>query len=509
MKNRKILIGLASLLAVALFLGAGCGKKDNPLEVSTAGLNTAKAGNLPAVSSVVIKTANGDTTVQVEITFDNYMNSATIDSNNIKVYDACHYQTMGAKSGKVSYDAVAKMAIFKPNTGGFAFDHAYLLVISANVTNKDGAHLDGNGNGTYDGTPYDDKLYAFQIGSGPLDSVRTTPPTVSSTTPADGQRVAMSTQIITVNFSNGPMDTLLLKPLSNYSLKRTDNNTTVPLYLRGVTAGSVSLGINIPSDSLVVAGAKYEFRILGNTLKATADTTGVDSYLLKLDTDENGAKAVEPDYIVKFEPADTTTAEKYTYPQVNTYANAGDYYRMTFTKKMDISTFTTANIMFMDGSGYLPGEIVPDLDSIGFRYYYKRTVSGTVAPYVHMETADKFGNLLDGNNNGIGGEEGLDNWPGVSPSLKLIYPQDGASGVTNPVTFKWSCNLTDVYYYDVAVRYSDDGGMNWYLEQWFFTYHPITQYTTIVSSHGRYAWIVYAYDSYYNYIDSQIAFFTM
>ena len=410
---KKILI-----IGTVIILLAGCGKKENLLSPNYNVSHTASSSNLPTIVSTSpgnygrIQDQNGglaNVQAEITITFSDYMDPATIDTNNIVLYNVSDGSYVDRS---ISFDNERKTAYITatiPNDAGF------LMIVKNSVHNLSGLPLDGNKNGLQDGSPYDNAVYAFYTGSGNnvSNKIRTAPPTIASVSPGIEGNVSVHSPIV-IKFSNGPLDTLKFIT-QNFHLKE-NGSIAVSDSIASFSPDSVVI---VPRGDTLKRGTIYTFTIDAykliaepdTVLKAITDTsiTNCISYLRSVDTDSNNIITPDEDsfYTWKFI---TTGSNSVVPPQVFWYGDYSTYYDFIFTKTMDISTFTKDNIKVFDNSGYVPGTFWISMDSTEVKYYYDRTPNGSCSAWVSMEVKDTDGNMLDGNGNGVGGEPGVDDW---------------------------------------------------------------------------------------------------
>jgi hypothetical protein len=153
-------------------------------------------------------------------------------------------------------------------------------------------------------------------------------------------------------------------------------------------------------------GHRYAFTILESTVKGKAPAN-TPSYLLNLDTDNDGPEAAEPS-LTSYFLCDTVAP-----PEVEADGIPGGV-EFDFTKVMDPATLTTENIRVFDGTGYVPGSLVVTNDAPGYLtrvyYYFSRPSDGNLRVFVSRAVKSRVGVQLDGSGNGIGGEPWDDFW---------------------------------------------------------------------------------------------------
>ncbi|HQI55708.1 MAG TPA: Ig-like domain-containing protein [Syntrophorhabdaceae bacterium] len=220
----------------------------------------------PTVSSTnPAKDATGvPINANINVVFDKDMNSASFTTTTFSVKDA----SGNAINGSVSYTSATKTAKFTPSsnlTAGKTYT-ATILSGASGVKDSQGNGLDGNGNGKAEDAPTDN--YAFNF-------TTTAPPKVTSTTPADGASVSISssnTSIViafskAMNTSTISTTNIIVKDASgsviagSVSYNTTDNTatftttspiskpTTVTVTIKGGTSGITDAdGVQLDSN---------------------------------------------------------------------------------------------------------------------------------------------------------------------------------------------------------------------------------------------------------------------
>jgi hypothetical protein len=392
------------LLGAAVLAVVACQKPANELDVDTDLPLETGAGNLPQVGSVtpslqgMLLDDNPDVAgvqATVMVRFRDFMDPGSVTSNVSVLNTTTNLLVSGLD---VSYNADARTLYVRHEN--WAQSSAYLLTIgTGGARNRWGKPLDGNGNRTEEGTPYDDFLTTFYTsGSNPDSCVATVPPRINTFDP-DTEAIDDTMPDITVSFTTG-MDTTTLVP-ANFLL--TDGTgSSVPLERVWVTETAVSFKPR--AGSPLLWGKTYSMTVTSGAVlaKALPRTPG---HVLSLDGDGDGAEENEPNYQSYF-LCDTLDA-----PEADvTPATNGLFF--DFNDDMDETTLTPENVRAFDAEGYVPGTFVflrVNGDTrIG--YYFSRPVSGTLRAFVAREVRAKNGRQLDSNNNGIGGEPWDDYW---------------------------------------------------------------------------------------------------
>ncbi len=380
----------------------GCLERDNQFGVDTDLPLGTGAGNLPQSAGVEpgnaqqIADDDPDTPgVQATITvgFTDFMDEASFDGN-VSVENT----TAGGQVAnlEMTYNPDARKLYLRH--ADWSENSAYLLVlISGGVKNRWGTEIDGNGNGTADGTPYDDVLSTFYTaGSAPDSCVRVEPPRVAGVFP-DTVRTPDTMPAIQLTFDSA-MDTTTLVS-ANFSLV-SETGAVITLDRSSVTPTSVTF----TPGSVLRFGNRYSLTVASANVKADAPAN-TPSYLLVLDADADGPEETEPDFESYF-LCDTVSAPTV---QVSDIPNGQQF---DFDRTMDPATLTPENLRVFDETGFVPGTLTISNNDTRAEYYFSRPVQGLLRVFVAMEATSAYGMMLDGQPapNGIGGEPWDDYW---------------------------------------------------------------------------------------------------
>lgn len=288
--------------------------------------------------------------------------------------------------------------------GTFSEETAYLLtVVAGGPKNLSGKELDPNHNALYDGSPWDNQLITFYTGTAEMRDI--TSPVINAHYPAGGGQSDLRPEI-TVDFQRGPMDVSQLN-LENFTLVKTSDSTPVNLELSSATGNEI---VATPVDDLEY-GVRYTVRLSSQI----ADSSG--NYL---DTDSNGyIWPDEEDFIwdIQIEDNSNTHSMPPTVDQANHSSSTVEIkFEQSLTGDdvvMDETTFTSANIQITDDIGSIPLRFSTGIDPSEVFCLLQRVPVGTITVHVSCYVADQYGNLFDGNNDGLGGTPGVDDWSGV------------------------------------------------------------------------------------------------
>ncbi len=378
-------------------------KEKNPFEVDTDLPKETGAGNLPKViatypenRSCLYDEEPNTPGIQavVVITFSDYMDETTINRDAITILNTTTLSTFSPDT--IFYNNAARSLYIKSDN--WSGSSAFLLSLKADkIKNKFGKPLDGDADNEEDGAPYDDFLLTFWTsGSLPDSCVDILPPKITSLSP-DTQRITNPLPQISISFSKN-IDTSTL------------NITTIKL----ISEDGASLPVNInknprwlsfsPRESLIW-GKIYTFKLIANEIKAES-VKGCPNYILKLDSDNDGPEADEPDFSSYF-LLDTITP-----PTIENVIRESDNFVVRFSTLMDESSLSEERVKGFDSKGYNPGRIVilTENNKTTLYYYFLRPVEGRIKIFISRDCLSKNGRKLDANGNGIGGEVFDDYW---------------------------------------------------------------------------------------------------
>jgi hypothetical protein len=415
----------------------GCKKKANPLEVDAASQNQTQAENFPQVAAVApVSGSELTATGRIEITFTDFMDPDSVtDAISMR-----NTRTGDEVDISVDYYPYARTAVVKP-VSEFADSAAYLLTVAFSATNLGGQHVDGNANGRINGTPYDDYKATFHLND-PDGLARTAPPTVAYTVPGNEGGVARDV-VFKIAFAGGPMDTSSLAT-SHFHLYRGNDEEEI----ERLNLGDDFVEFQLRDGGMLEWGTRYTFEIDGGEVEAASELSGEDEYLLVLDTDGDGAEEIEPSVRWSFVVEDSGGVGPDIPPHVveGSIHFYDDHFALKFDRAMDVATFTSTNIQARDAHRHIPGTILADEDSTGFRYFYQRETYGDVSVWISMYVTDAQGTMLDGNGNGVGGEVDYDDWVWTPPTGTRLFFDDMEGGFANWIADPpWGLTATDCH----------------------------------------------------------------
>jgi len=398
---RKTIIPLV-FVTIALVLVFGCSKSDNPFDPNKSGYNETVQENISFIAATTpapngqIQDADPGTSEiegEIDIWFQDYMNASTVTTSNIVIRDTTNGGAIQGAS--LTYYPEIKKAVFR---GTFSNDAVFIVTVKSDLENQAGVKFDGNGNGSFDGSPYDDYRYKFYTGTGNVGDYDFVHPEINGFTPGISNGVNVLPVII-VQFTGADVDTTTLT-LSNFHLVKASSQVAVSCSLLLSTHSQI---IFMPKDTIDQA---TEYAVTVNCANVE-DTCG--NVLLGLQDDNEGWVANIGDYSWDFITDITDTLHDGTPPSVSS-ANAGTVELVVrFNDDMDLSTFTTSNIrVYNNSTGQnLVGSIMNEYDGRGFRYTLENAQSGTTYRlWVSKDVKEAApGNWnLDSNGNGVGGE---------------------------------------------------------------------------------------------------------
>lgn len=412
MKLNKILwLGSILLVGVALVI-AGCSKKENPyspVPENAAGVmggnlvNAAGIGIQPGLGGLMddLNTTTGNTQGEIVINFPIDMSPGTVNLTNIVI------------SGGTVTDAAI---VFYPEirqaviNGTFADGFWYKVTFKPGLVSKAGKPIDGNGNGQFDGTPYDDHISYFRTAGAPASQEPDiTHPKVTNWYPNQAGNYNSGTVAIVITFDYNDYDTITVR--NNTSL--TDSlGSSIPLRTTFFGPGGMILTGVAAGDTLRY-DTRYTLRFAVNNMTDSGPATN------KITWGNYGYIANIPDIVVPFRVKNSSTTGDYTPIRYSSYSGgAGSEIVVTFNDTLDYSTVNANNIKLYSRSGstitgaingtiyHLPS----DVGALSFRITTENCSAGQAMLWIGRGLRDINGWYLDGNGTGqpnnIGGEIG-------------------------------------------------------------------------------------------------------
>jgi hypothetical protein len=408
MKLNKILwLGSILLVGAALVL-AGCSKKENPYSPNSdyaagvVGANLVNAGAIAISPGLGAIMADLDPNVsgtqgQIVINFPVDMSPASVTLTNIVLGGGT------VTSPTIVFYPEIKRAVI---SGTFADGYWYTVTFKPGLVSKAGKPIDGNGNGQFDGTPYDDHISYFRTTGAPgAQEPDITHPKVTAWYPTTAGNYSSGAILIGIGFDAGDFDTMTVK--SNVTLTDSAGNN-VPLRSLGVAGTSMFFAGNAAGDTL-----RYDTRYILTFVVNNMTDSGVSNN--KCTWGNYGYIANVPNLVIPFRTIHSSATEDHTPLHYSSYSGgAGGELVVTFDDSLDYSTINANNIKLYRRSGstiigavngtiyYQPA----DVPARRFRITTENCSAGQAMLWIGRNIRDNAGWYLDGNGNNIGREEG-------------------------------------------------------------------------------------------------------
>ncbi|GEM_PF-1894385 len=412
MKLNKILwLGSILLVGAALVL-SGCSKKENPYSPVPENAAGVMGGTMVSPGGIGISPGLGATMTdldpagapntqgQIVINFPADMNPGTVNLANIVI--------AGISGGSFTGDTLTfypeiRQAVIKAT---FTDGYWYTVTFKPGLVTKSGKHIDGNGNGQFDGTPYDDHITYFRTtGAAAIQQPDIIHPAVTSWYPTQGGNYNTGTVAILITFDYGDYDTVTVRN-STSLIDSLGNPVPLQTAVFG-PGGMIFTGVNA-GDTL-----RYDTRY---TLRFTVNNmTDSGPYLNKITWGGYGYIANVPDLVIPFRTRHSSATEDHTPLHYSGYSGgAGSEIVVSFDDSLDYSTVHAGNIKLYRRSGStiigaVNGTIYrlpSDVAAKQFRITTENCTAGQFRLWIGRGLRDNAGWYLDGNGNNIGGEAG-------------------------------------------------------------------------------------------------------
>jgi hypothetical protein len=396
-------------LAALLLLWAACGVEDNPFG-SDPDHQWQGGTGMPHVVSYWTETGGegshtlGDMDPGTEgmqdwiiVNFDQSMDPGTITSSGLLLQETWP-SWKPVEITSVEYIPQLNRAIVRAT---FTADTGVMLTIPAGQAfDLGGNPLDPNRNGDEDGAPWDDTRMTLVAGAGIEYDI--TPPIVESHLPTGGY-VASQLPEISIVISRGPLDPGTVSP-ADVLLLRTSDSSIVETSGFFADENGIRMTPASPLDwgeryTVVVTASAADYS--GNTLDSNADGylwPDEEDFVWDFKLQDDGSTHSNPPTVAGMAWHDTWVLI--------------EFYQSTTHEAvvMDAGTYTAANIQVMDQYGLVPASFDPQDNGRQVILYFDRTPSAPQHLWVSADVEDQYGNGLDGNEDGLGGTPGEDDW---------------------------------------------------------------------------------------------------
>jgi len=336
----------------------------------------------------------GDVEGIIYIYFNDYLSSSVVNATNFKLMEN---NTDGSiEDVTVEYEKNFKRVKI---TATFADGATYSLKISGDIVSAGGCFLDGNGNSIDDDSPYDDIYLQFRTG-GAFDWADHDNPELDGMGPNGG---------------NIDVDDWFYVSFDDY----VDSESVAD----NVFLVRESNGDEIDLELMVYFGSGAWFRVDGGDSLAERQT-----YVLTVRCSEivdtfgnvalppNGYYLPEiPDFSSRFMTNSFSGDDAYPPSVWNVnFPWGGEFLTVSFSEPMDIATLTSSNIKFYADFGYgpiyVPGDlsIHPDSTTVEYsliNFDWDNFNQGLIVISKDVTDNSDKNWTLDGNGNGIGGED--------------------------------------------------------------------------------------------------------
>ena len=402
---RPFLLATVVLVGVMLVL-AGCGKKENPYSPTSDYAQGTVGANIIPTAAVIVTPAVGGTITdldgsiantqgQIVINFGLDMNPSTVTLANIVV---------ASINGTVSnptivfYPEIKRVVI----SATFTDNYWYTITFGPGLRSKAGKPIDGNGNGQFDGTPYDDHIVYMQAGVAPgVDTPDPNHPKITGWTLTGGGLLS-GTIGLSLTFNAGDFDTVTVN--DNFTLRDSVGNI-IPIGYTGVV-GNTMYWTGVAAADTLRYDTKYVVTVTVNNIR--------DRKANKATWSDYGYIATVPDLVYYFRTVYAGTGDHTPLHFTGATGAAGSEVVVTFDDSLDYTTINATNIKLYkwNGSkiiGAFNGTIYyqpADVAARRFRITTENCIAAQTQLRISRNLRDNAGWYLDGNNNGIAGEVG-------------------------------------------------------------------------------------------------------
>ena len=342
--------------------------------------------------------------------FSERMDKNTINSENVKVYKLANGKIKGTISGTISYYEDLNMVEFTPSTGFENSDSInYMLFISSKVKDINGNELDQNRNGINEGEHFDDYYNAnFRCPASNNIQPDFTPPRLFDYSPNYGENDVSTTPKITLIIWGRDLDTTTID-INDIELKEYETQIKISCKIDSIIRiPAFGYRIKFSTTTNLKFSKVYEL-VIKNEIKDSAGNY--------LDINHDGRQELGEDTVIHF-ATQKENGEETEFPKV-TSANLDmnlKLIKVRFNHEMNTSDFNFSNIKvfkqrFPYPQGFISGIIREDLDKKGFTYSLTEWDGNLpLHLFISYNLRDKDGFKLDGNDDGVGGIIGKDNY---------------------------------------------------------------------------------------------------
>ena len=340
--NNKTTMWLMPLVLTMVLWG--CGNRDGITSPQTP--STATVSSTTPVNMAVDVAFNN----KVTATFSEAMDASTITTATFTLM-----QGTSVVSGRVSYTGTT--ATFAP-TSNLAPNTAYTATITTGAKDLKGKPLGDN------------YIWSFTTGAAAV----VTPPTVSSTDPANSATGVAINQKIAATFSTAMDAATFTTP--TFTLKQGTTSVSGYVSYTGTTATfapTVNLTPNTTYTATITTGAQD---LAGNAMAS--------KYVWSFKT--GAAAVVTPPTVSSTDPANAATD-----------VALNQKIAATFSKSMDVATITTATVTLMQGTSFVSGTVSYVGTTVTFIPSSSLTSNTTYTATITTGAQDLAGNALASN----------------------------------------------------------------------------------------------------------------